>query len=296
MRLGCSATARLLRVERGAFKAADRDLAQAARAARRSGQTLMLAGIEQNIGWLHARTGDIPAALSAYQRAGAGVPAARRDAEHPAARPIRPGAQRTIAGRGAAVGRAGSRDGGGRRIADLGGRGGAVPGRDPTATPVTRRQPPAWPRWPSFSSPRSGGRRGPRLPITRCCERGCSPVRWIRPPPAGRHCAAPGCWRLPAGPNEPWRQGWWPSNSRWSPAGSARRTRNCDRAAAALRSAPVSVRTQAWHARAMINLARGDRRRRGGGHPVGRPDAGAVSSRLGRDRSTSRRLGAFGPA
>ena len=59
----------LLGVERGSFRAAERDLTQAARAARRTGQTLMSAGIEQNIGWLHARTGDIPAALSAYRRA-----------------------------------------------------------------------------------------------------------------------------------------------------------------------------------------------------------------------------------
>lgn len=59
----------VLKVEAGAFRAAERDLLQSALAARRAGQTLMLAGIEQNIGWLHSRTGDIPAALSAYQRA-----------------------------------------------------------------------------------------------------------------------------------------------------------------------------------------------------------------------------------
>jgi tetratricopeptide (TPR) repeat protein len=59
----------VLKVEAGAFRSAERDLLQATEAARRAGQTLMLAGIEQNIGWLHSRIGDIPAALSAYQRA-----------------------------------------------------------------------------------------------------------------------------------------------------------------------------------------------------------------------------------
>jgi tetratricopeptide (TPR) repeat protein len=59
----------LLLVEAGSFQAAARDFAQAAQLAHDAGQTLMAAGIEQNIGWLNARIGDIPTALNAYRRA-----------------------------------------------------------------------------------------------------------------------------------------------------------------------------------------------------------------------------------
>jgi tetratricopeptide (TPR) repeat protein len=59
----------LLHGERGAFAASRRDLEQAERLLAQQGRTLAVAQVRQNLGWLEARIGNVPAAFARYDGA-----------------------------------------------------------------------------------------------------------------------------------------------------------------------------------------------------------------------------------
>ena len=245
----------------GDLRSADAELRRAAACNERLGLELATADARHNLGFVAARSGDVPTALSCYDAAADSYKRLGALPTHDPARPERGAARRAPGGRGSPAHGPGPRGAPGARHARRRGRGprdggpGGAAGR--RRTPRRRR----WPRRPVASSPTRTARGGRRWPPTPRCGPAGWPTtsvtaRGRRRRPVGRAAStASGGRRRP------------PTSGSSRPATTLRaRRRRPGRGVprggqpGAATSGPADLRARAWHAEALLRLARGDDR------------------------------------